>query len=157
LSAQRRTLTAKITKEQDDTNRTQAAAVALQKTVDAKTLTGLAGSTREANDLIDQRTFSWTVLFDLLEKTMPFDVRLVGVSPRVEKGTFYVNMIVVARRATHIDEFIEALNDTGRFYDVIPTAQTMKDDGMYTASIEAAYFAPNLEKAKAQVKGKARP
>ena len=47
--------------------------------------------------LIDQRTFSWTVFFGLIEKTLPLDVRLVAVSPSVEKGVFKVTMIVVAK------------------------------------------------------------
>ena len=46
----------------------------------------LAGATNEANTLIDQRTFSWTDFFGLVEKTLPLDARLMAVAPRVERA-----------------------------------------------------------------------
>ena len=69
---------------------------------------------------IDQRTFSWTAFFGLIEKTLPLDARLVAVSPRVERGVFKIVMLVVARRLSDVQEFIEKLKATGAFYDVVP-------------------------------------
>src|SRR5437899_4193402 len=42
----------------------------LSNTVDKAGLERVTFATREANTLIDARTFSWTVFFGLLEKTM---------------------------------------------------------------------------------------
>lgn len=140
LSAERRSYQARIARDEAEAARTNAAAQALQKDADKAALVRLAGATREANDLIDQRTFSWSAFFATLEKTMPLDVRLVAVSPRADKGTFRVTMTVIGRELDDFDVFSDALQDTGAFYDVLPTDQQRKDDGMYTAQIEAAYL-----------------
>src|SRR5262245_26581349 len=61
LSKRRGELTAKISRDAAETRRIQSETDGLRRSVDANTLRTLAGSTREANGLIDQRTFSWTV------------------------------------------------------------------------------------------------
>ena len=99
----------------------------------------LAGATREANDLIDRRTFSWTELFAAIERTLPTDVRLLRVSPRADRGVFKVSFAVSARHFDDVDAFIDALVHTGAFRDVVPVAQQLQDDGSYAATIEAAY------------------
>jgi hypothetical protein len=142
LSSQRSALSTRIDTNEVEAARIRAGADALQKSVDRSTLGALAGSTQEANDLIDQRTFSWTTFFSLIEKTMPFDVRLVAVSPRVERGVFKVTMIVVARRFENVQDFVDALIGTGSFYDVIPTSDNVKEDGTFNVTIEASYVAP---------------
>jgi hypothetical protein len=140
LLSRRHTLQASVASDRTETERVQTGTAALQQRVDRGTLAALAGSTREANDLIDQRTFSWTAFFGLIEKTLPLDVRVVSVSPRVEKGVFRVVMVVIARRLEDVNELTESLLATGAFYDVSPTEQQRRDDGTYSASIEAAYL-----------------
>src|SRR5262245_13199862 len=81
-----------------DSSKTTASQVAAaaereQKSVDRMALLSLGASTQEANSLIDERTFSWTVFFGLVEKTIPYEVRLVAVAPRDEKGVFKITMI----------------------------------------------------------------
>ena len=44
----------------------------------------LPGRPAEANQLIAQRTFSWTTLFNRVEATLPPDVRLVQVQPQAD-------------------------------------------------------------------------
>ena len=39
---------------------------------------------RQANDLIDRRTFSWTELFNRFETTLPDDVRITAVRPKLD-------------------------------------------------------------------------
>lgn len=158
LSAERNTLRAEISSEQSEATRIADEAAALQRSVDAGTLRQLAGATREANALIDERTFSWTAFFSLIERTLPVDARLVAVSPKVDKGVFKVTMIVVARHRDDLAAFISALEATGHFYDVLPQTQQHNDDGTDTASIEAAYLSPT-EPAPAPTPGggKGRP
>lgn len=142
LSGERRELNAKIARDRTEAAAVLARATALRASVNDATLASLALATREANDLIDARTFSWTAFFGLIERTLPFDVRLVAVSPHVDRGVFKVGMVVLARDLTDIDAFIEALGTTGAFYDVAPTSQTLTADGTYSASIDAAYLPP---------------
>ena len=71
--------------------------------------------TREANALIDERTFSWTELFNHVEATLPADVMLRSVQPQAKDGRVTVRLGVVARSVDAIDEFMERLEATGAF------------------------------------------
>jgi len=53
-------------------------------------------------------------------------------------------MTVVARSFADVATFIDSLGGTGAFYDVAAIDQQRKDDGMYTAAIEASYLSPAL-------------
>jgi len=139
LSAQRREYKARIARDHAEAARLRAAAAAIEQRVDVRALSTLAGSAREANELIDQRTFSWTTFFGVIERTLPFDVRLTTVTPRVERGTFKVVMGVVARDLNDVDAFCDALQANGQFYDVAPTDQHSQDDGSIAATVEASY------------------
>ncbi len=108
--------------------------------MDQSKLRYLAAATREANTLIDQRTFSWTSFFGLVEKTLPLDARLLSVSPRVEKGEFQIAMVVVGKRPSAIKEFLDNLMATGVFYDVATDSRARNDDGTHTATVSGTYF-----------------
>jgi Tfp pilus assembly protein PilN len=140
LSASRAAARERLQTHEQEAARIAAEAAALQGRIDRPTLVRLASSTREANRLIDERTFSWTGLLALLEDTLPPDVRLTAISPRAESGVFRVSMAIVARDLDNITEFVDALTDTGRFYDVAPTEQRLSDDGSYRAVIQAAHL-----------------
>lgn len=141
LSNARASIQARSTADLDEAARVRAQAEALQGSVDGVTLARLAGSTREANQLIDQRTFSWTHLLGQLERTLPDGVRLTAISPRADRGAFRVSMAIIARELDDVDVFVDALRDTGRFYDVAPTEQRLSDDTTYyRAVVEASYL-----------------
>ncbi len=140
LSTERTSLQSGITQDTAEAVRINAETAALLQNVDRVTLTLLASSTREANDLIARRTFSWTAFFGLIERTLPLDVRLVDVSPRAERGVFRVRMNVIAREFDDIDAFTSALLDTRAFKEVSPTEQRLMEDGTYGAILEASYF-----------------
>ena len=143
LSKRRSELTAKIARDAAETRKIQGETDSLKRAADNNTLKVLAGSTREANLLIDQRTFSWTAFFSLIEKKLPLDVRLVAVSPKVDKGVFTVTMIVVSKTAGDLSMFDDKLQEDGTFYDVLPSAVQQNDDGTLSATIVAAYNPPN--------------
>jgi len=145
LSRQRSALESRI--EDDDR---QAAAIrreanATSRTVDRKHLEALVAETHEANGLIDQRTFSWTTLFGLIERTLPIDVRLVAVSPKIDKDSTLITMIVVSRRPEALADFVAALEGSagrGTFYDVLKHNDQRNEDGTYDATIQAYYLPP---------------
>jgi Tfp pilus assembly protein PilN len=140
LNARRVAARARIDADQREAARIRGQVQSLLQAVDRPTLTRLATFTREANDIIEQRTFSWTSLFEQLEKTLPPDVRLVSISPRVDKGVTIVSMAIVLRDLDDVDVFISNLTSTGAFRDVSPTEQQGLDDGTYSARIDAAYL-----------------
>ena len=140
LSKQRAELKSAIDQNESQSARIRGEAERLQKSIDRSTLNVVAASTREANQIIDARTFSWTGLFGHLEKTLPYDVKLVSVNPSVEKGTLKVVMIVIAKQLDDVATLIEALNGTNAFLDVVPAATDLNEDLTYIARLEATYF-----------------
>ncbi len=144
LSKQRAELRARVARDTAQAQEIERQAAGLQRNINRTTLSQLAVSTQEANALIDQRTFSWTVFFGLVEKTLPFDLHLVSITPRVEKGNMRVTIGVVARQLDDIDTFIDNLQNTGSFYDLVPTnTERTEDDGTFKADVVAYYLAPN--------------
>lgn len=121
--------------------RSEAARIRAQ--INPAELQTVASAAREANDLIDQRAFSWTELFTRFEATLPDDVRITAVQPRLEEGRFIVGVAVEARRAEDLDAFIEALEDTGTFHNVLATETQTNEAGLLEAIIEGVYQAPS--------------
>jgi hypothetical protein len=143
LTSRRASIESRTADSRTEAEHLRAQATAIQQGIDRASLARLAGSAREANTLIDRRTFSWTTLFSLLEKAMPMDVRLVSVSPQIERSTMTVVLAIVARDLPDIDVFIDALLDTGAFHDVSPAEKQGREDGTYTALVEGVYRPPS--------------
>ena len=91
-----------------------AAKLDAEASINQQELAVVVTAAREANALIDQRTFSWTEFFNLIEATLPADVMLMSVSPTVTDGETEVRMKVLARRAEDIDAFMESLEERRR-------------------------------------------
>ncbi len=140
LSSRRSELRAQATADVDAAARLRQNAVAVQSSVDASTLTALAGSAREANGLIDARTFSWTTFFSYIEDTIPMGVRLTAVSPEIEDGNITVTMLLLGRRTEDVAEFMTALEDTGAFYDARPTVNDRTEEGLERVTVIVGYL-----------------
>lgn len=121
--------------------RSEAARIRAQ--IDPKELQTVARQASEANNLIDQRAFSWTELFTQFEATLPDDLRITAVQPRLDNGRFIVGVAVQARRAEDLEEFIDALEETGTFHNVLATETQTNEDGLLEAIIEGSYQAPS--------------
>jgi hypothetical protein len=144
LSKQRADLRARITTDTAQAQEVERQALTLERNINRATLAQLAISTQEANSLIDQRTFSWTVFFGLIEKTLPFDLHLEEVRPRIQRGDIQINMRVIAKNADDIDTFINNLQDTGAFHDLLNTnTERVEDNNTFRAGIVGYYLAPN--------------
>jgi Tfp pilus assembly protein PilN len=117
------------------------AAAKLRESVDAREIAAAAGQAKRANDLIDRRTFSWTELLNRLEKTLPGDVRLTAVVPSQNRDEgIALSITVVARGVDDINEFIENLEATGTFADVLATEERVDEDGQIEAALQASYL-----------------
>jgi len=115
-------------------------AARLRSSVDPRQVDFAAADARQANDLIDRRTFSWTELFNRFETTLPDNVRIVAVKPRVDRERGIVLTInVTARAVDDVDKFIENLEQTGAFQNVRPADERTDDAGMLLSSLEAVY------------------
>ena len=113
----------------------------LRGSVDARQVDTAAADARQANDLIDRRTFSWTDLFNRFETTLPDEVRIASVRPRVERdGGIVLTISVSARSVEDVNTFIENLESTGAFSNVRPADERTEEAGTILSTLEAPYF-----------------
>ena len=118
----------------------------IRSQIDAKELNEVAAAAQEANDIIDLRTFSWSDLFAQLEMTLPENVRLTSFQPQEDRtGRLLVNLRVQARRVPDLESFIDALEKTGRFHEVLAAEEQTDPDGLINALVEAVYLPASEE------------
>ena len=139
LSRQNTELATRVNRDHSEAEGLTRMAAEIRGRLNRNELLLVVDSAREANALIDQRTFSWTAFFNRLESTLPPDVMLTSVRPQIHEGVTRVNMTVLGRRAEDIDEFIEKLEATGAFEDVVPAQQDRTEDGLYRVAVESVY------------------
>ncbi len=143
LTDSQRTLGARASEAEAEAARLRVEAERIRTQINQKELETVSAAAREANSIIDRRAFSWTVLFTQLEATLPDDVRITTVQPRTEKDVFKIGIIAEARRAEDIAAFIEALEMTGSFLNVVPLQQQTDEDGLIEVAIEGDYQSPS--------------
>jgi hypothetical protein len=156
LSRQNTELSSRVNRDHDEAAELTRLAAEIRGRINQAELQRVVDAAREANTLIDQRTFSWTAFFNRIESTMPPDVMLASVRPSVDDGTTHVSMQLLGRRVEDIDEFIEKLEATGAFEDVVPTQQDKTDEGLFRVTIESVYTG-NTAEAEAETPPKGTP
>ena len=73
-----------------------------------------------------------------LERTLPANVRVTAVSQQAGRQVVLID--AEARSLDDVDEFIEALEKTGSFKDVIPRNSQLMENDLINAQIEATYL-----------------
>ena len=142
LSGSERALGSHASESEARAQTLRAEAAQIRKQIDQKELEAVSAAAREANAIIDRRAFSWTDLLTQLESTLPADVRISSVVPRLDQGIFKVALAVEARRTQDVDDFIEALEKTGAFHEVVPETHSQDDDGLITVHLDSVYTLP---------------
>lgn len=114
----------------------------IRQTINRDQLAAVQAAAHEANQLIDRRAFSWTDLFNRFEATLPPDVRIASVTPQIDQqGRMLVAVMVISRRVEELDGFIEALEKTGAFREVLSRQEEAQEDGMLRSVIQG-YYSP---------------
>ena len=140
LSVTQRSLGAHADESEREATRLRTDAATVRAQINPKELGVVAAAAREANAIIDQRAFSWTALFTQFESTLPPDVRITSVQPKLDRdGIFRVEIIVQARRVEDLHTFLQALESSGGFHDVLPAQEETNDQGLIDAIIEGIY------------------
>jgi Tfp pilus assembly protein PilN len=147
LSRHNTDLSARTNADHAEAERLTTEAASIRKTINKDELALVVGAAEEANALIDQRTFSWTEFFNQIESTLPPDVMLTSVRPSFKDGVTHVAMSVLARQAGDLEEFMDKLEATGSFNDVVPASQDRTEDGLARAMIESVYVRPEQTEA----------
>ena len=146
LTISQQSLGASAADAEDEAARLRLEAAGIRAQINPQELQVVANAAREANRIIDQRAFSWTELLSRFESTLPPDVRITAIQPRLESdGDFVVAVGVQARRAEDLDAFVEALEDVGAFHDVLAVTERTDEDGLIQSVVEGAYVAPVQE------------
>ena len=118
----------------------RAEAARLRGSVDLQQIELASTEARQANALIDRRTFSWTDLFNQFETTFPDNVRIAAVRPALdESGGLVLTINVVARSVDDVDELIRNLEGTGSFSNLLSVEERFNADGMLDATLEGHY------------------
>jgi hypothetical protein len=93
----------------------------------------------KAKSLIERRVFSWTRFFGLIEQSIPADVMLTSVRPDIANSEMTVRIGVVGRGISDIGFFIEELEATGNFLDILVREEEVLDEGGYRALLVGQY------------------
>ena len=119
-----------------------AAAARRRAAVDPRALELASVEARQANDLIDRRTFSWTELFNRFETTEPDEVRITAVRPRLDpkRGTV-VTIVIMARTVEDVNQFIDRLEATGAFTQLVRLDEHLDENqqNLWQATLEGIY------------------
>lgn len=101
----------------------------------------VAAEAREANDLIDRRVFSWTGLLDCLETTVPPTVRVVSLRPATDReGHLVIAIVAVGHQAEDIQQFVDQLERTGSFRDLVSRNELTNPQGLLEVALEGRYM-----------------
>jgi Tfp pilus assembly protein PilN len=139
LSRRSTELSSRTNADRVEAGRLSTEAVRIRRTINKDELATVVNAAQEANALIDQRTFSWTEFFNQIEATIPPDVMLTSVRPSFKDGVTRVTMIVKGRQTADIDEFMEKLEATGYFENIVPATNEITEDGLRRATIQSVY------------------
>ena len=139
LSRQNTELSSRVDQNRSEAARLTREAARIRKGINQEELEVVVNAAREANTIIEQRTFSWTAFFNHIENTLPPDVMLTAVQPTVTEEGTRVALTVVGRRIADIDEFMEKLEATGAFDNVQPRQFDHLDNGNPRVVIESQY------------------
>jgi hypothetical protein len=143
LQRANRELTTTVTQNESQASDLRQKARVIQGAIDRTQLSRVTLAAREANSLIDRRAFSWTELLNQFQATLPPEVRISSVQPQVdEDGRMLVAMSVQSKQQEDLDSFIEALEKTGVFREVLSRSDQSSEDGSLVSVLQAYYDAP---------------
>jgi Tfp pilus assembly protein PilN len=140
LSAQDRRLAGTTRETEQAVVRLKQEAARARSGIDRRQLDAVIKAAREANSLIDARTFSWTELLNRLETTLPPDVRIQAITPLDRQdGPLLLRVVVLARRAEDVDAFVDHLEKSGGFSNVVSQSETATPEGLLEVALEGLY------------------
>jgi Tfp pilus assembly protein PilN len=141
LSRARTELTVKAEQQEAEAARLDQQAAQIRGALSSQDLKEVALASREANAIIDRRTFSWTELFQRIEATLPDEVMITSVRPDIRDDVVSVSIVVLSPRIEDIDTFIENLEATKAFTGVLSSEVEATEDDMYRAELRGRYLA----------------
>lgn len=140
LTGSERSLGARAAEAEAEAGRLLDQARQARAQIDPRDLQEVSSAAAEANGLIELRAFSWSGLFAHVEGALPERVRLTRFEPYVDRdGRFMVGARVEARDVRDLEAFLEALERTGVFREVLAAEEQLGANGFLNATIEGVY------------------
>ena len=141
LSSQYEALTSRAQRNDSEAKALKKALSVVQNEASAKEIDLIAKATREVEDAVARRMFSWTKLFNRIEKTLPADVMITAIRPDFfDNQTVSISLDLVGRSVGAIDAFVENLDQSGSFTKLLIRQEELTDAGMYRASLLGHYL-----------------
>lgn len=147
LSGQQSELASRIARDEQRAAALRREAATVRGRVDAAVLASTERATREANAVIDQRTFSWTGLFNVVERTIPADVRLQSITPQLDEGILRIRLVLSAARVEPVGTFLDRLEAAGAFEDLRSLEDQVQEDGSHVIICSGRYLGPGAPQA----------
>ena len=153
------TLARQASQDEEKAANLRAKADQLRASVNAAQIDAASVDARQANELIDRRTFSWTELFNRFEETLPADVRITSVRQKTDDlGRTIVFMNIVARNVDDIKQFMDNLAVSHAFTDLLVRDEVVDETAQLTAALEGAYHpAPKAPTSEAATPQRGKP
>jgi hypothetical protein len=143
LNTKNAEMAARAESAEAQTTQHQVQARTITQALNTGTVSVVQQAAQEANQLIDQRVFSWTDLFNRFENTLPENVRVSAVQPQIDRdGRMLLAVTVIARRVEDLNEFMDQLELSGGVRDVIARQDEILEDGTLRALIQGYYVPP---------------
>jgi hypothetical protein len=97
-------------------------------------------------DLVDQRVFSWSTLFSVLEETLPDGVRLEALQPQVSDGQISLEMQASSRTHEEAMLLLSSMEARPEFAGVQPRSRSTLDDGSIAMVVLVKQYLPQQPK-----------
>ncbi len=141
LSKYKTELNTAIRRDKNQTEYLTREAEQVRRGLNQKELALVAAAAKEARQLIEQRTFSWTALFNKLESNLPEDVMLTSIRPDFTKeGTIQVSVDMQGKTSDANEDFWDRLEKTGSFRSIQWSAVDVTEEGFHRIQMKADYL-----------------
>jgi type IV pilus assembly protein PilN len=83
------------------------------------------------NQLIQRRTFSWTVLLNDLESLTPANLQIVSIKPQISRRGILVEIVANGKSSKDNIQFVSNLENSGRFLEVSPLYEDVSKNPIF--------------------------
>jgi Tfp pilus assembly protein PilN len=105
------------------------------------------------NDAIQRRIFSWTRLFDQLEKAFPENVRMISIYPTIKENRVNINMEIAGKSLRDNFQLVQILQNSPIFSDVIFKGERRDETGIIYSQISLEYLPDKTSASEIQTTG----
>lgn len=140
LAAEQGSLLRDVSEQEARITDTERQTAALQRELLPADIAGLSQATVTANALLARRAFSWTEFFNIIEARLPENVMLTSLRPAPEAETLRLVIGVVGKSQDAILGFVEQLESTDAFANILVRNEEILEEGGYRAVLDGQYL-----------------